>query len=195
MNLKRQWAIWARAFGRGVFPHQMSWFLELPGRGLIMSANTVAQRLPLKPDSRVLEIGPGSGYYSVAVAKRIPQGQLALVDIQAEMLAKTARKLSAAGISNFTCQLSDGNSLPFDSEFFDAIFLVTVFGEIEDRNAFLDEAARVLRADGTLSITEHHPDPDFESAPSLATSLDQHGFVPVQTLGWRWAYTLNARKS
>lgn len=194
MKLPDQLGVWSRAFGRGVFPHQLTWFLDLPGRGLIMSARTVAGRLPVKPDARVLEVGPGSGYYSVAVARRIPQGELTLLDIQQEMLDKSAAKLKAAGIGNFSCKQSDGKSLPFESGTFDAIFLVTVFGEIADRDGFLREAARVLKADGVLSITEHHPDPDFEHADTIAACLEEHGFVPLQRLGWRWAYTLNASK-
>jgi ubiquinone/menaquinone biosynthesis C-methylase UbiE len=194
MKISDQIGIWTRAFGRGVYPHQMTWFLDLPGRGLIMSAETVAGRLPVRPDAQVLEIGPGSGYYSVEVAKRLPDGALTLLDIQSEMLEKCAGKLKAAGISNFTTKQADGKSLPFESECFDAIYLVTVFGEIEGRESFLSEAYRVLKPDGVLSITEHHPDPDFESANSVSTCLQQHGFVPMQRLGWRWAYTLNAVK-
>lgn len=182
----------SRAFGRGVFPHQLMWILDLPGRGLIMSAHTVANRLPIRPDAHVLEIGPGSGYYSVEVARRIPDGRLTLLDIQQEMLDQSAEKLRSAGIQNFLTQQADGKALPFASGSFDALFMVTVFGEIEERDAFLDEAARVLKPDGVLSITEHHPDPDFEDAQAVAESLDAHGFVPLQTLGWRWAYTINA---
>ena len=194
MKLSEQITILKNAFGRGVFPHQMAWFLDLPGRGVIMSAQTVAERLPIKPDAQVLEIGPGSGYYSVAVAKRIPQGVLTLLDIQQEMLQTRATKLKAAGISNFLTPQSDGKSLPFVDNSFDALFMVTVFGEIEAQASFLAEAARVLKPGGVLSITEHHPDPDFETAEQVAATLQRHGFVPLQKLGWRWAYTLNATK-
>lgn len=194
MKFSEQIGIWSRAFGRGVYPHQMTWFLDLPGRDLIMSAKTVAERLPVKPDALVLEVGPGSGYYSIEVAKRIPDGNLTLLDIQSEMLEKSARKLQAAGISNFTTKQSDGQSLPFEDKTFDAIFLVTVFGEIEGRESFLSEAARVLKTNGVLSITEHHPDPDFEPAHVVAECLRRHDFVLLQKLGWRWAYTLNASK-
>lgn len=194
MPIKQQINILSRAFGRGVFPHQMSWILDLPGRGLIMSADTVAGRLPVRPDAQVLEVGPGSGYYSLAVARRIPQGRLTLLDIQQHFLDQTARKLAAAGLSNFSTQQAQGPTWPFADHSFDAIFMVTVFGEIEWRDAFLQEVARVLKPGGTLSITEHHPDPDFESADRLAESLFSGGFEPVQTLGWRWAYTLNAVK-
>ncbi|MDX1587988.1 MAG: methyltransferase domain-containing protein [Oleiphilaceae bacterium] len=194
MKISDRFNLWSRVFGRGVYPHEMAWILDLPGRGAIMPARTVADRLPVKPDAHVLEIGPGSGYYSVEVARRIPEGTLTLLDIQQGMLEKSARKLKAAGMTHFsTCQ-SDGQSLPFESESFDALFMVTVFGEIEARDSFLREAARVLKANGVLSITEHHPDPDFESAREVAECLRQHGFVPLQKLGWRWAYTLNASK-
>ncbi len=194
MKLSERLNIWSRAFGRGVFPHQMTWFLDLPGRGLIMSAKTVAGRLPVAPDAAVLEVGPGSGYYSAAVARRIPRGMLTLLDIQPEMLAKSAARLQAAGLDNFVTRQSDGKALPFDDGSFDAIFLVTVFGEIAERESFLREAARVLKPGGVLSITEHHPDPDFEHAPQLARCLVEHGFVVSQKHGWRWAYTLNAEK-
>lgn len=195
MKLIEQVGILSRAFGRGVFPHQLTWILDLPGRGVLMSAETVAGRLPVKPDAQVLEIGPGSGYYSVEAARRIPDGHLTLLDIQPAMLQKAAAKLKAAGIDHFDTRQADGQALPFDDETFDAIFMVTVFGEIEGRASFLAEAHRVLKPDGVLSITEHHPDPDFEPAASVAKSLSDFGFVPIQKLGWRWAYTLNATKA
>ena len=192
MKLNDQLGVWSRAFGRGVFPHQMMWILDLPGRGLIMSARTLASRLPVGPGAQVLEGGPGSGYYSVEVARKIPNGKLTLLDVQQEMLEKSAAKLRAAGIGNFSTERADGKALPFDRGSFDALFMVTVFGEIEERHAFLVEAARVLKPNGVLSITEHHPDPDFEHAQEVAESLNAHGFVPFQKFGWRWAYTLNA---
>lgn len=192
MKLANRFETLSRTFGRGVFPHQMSWILDLPGRSLIMSARTVAMRLPVAPDAQVLEVGPGSGYYSVEVARRIPQGRLTLLDIQQEMLDLSAARLRAEGLHNVSTRRGDGQSLPFPDASFDALFMVTVFGEIEARDAFLREAARILKPGGVLSITEHHPDPDFEDAHSVVASLQPFGFVPLQTLGWRWAYTLNA---
>ena len=194
MKLPERFAVWPRALGRGAFPHQMSWILDLPGREAIMSARMVADRLPVRPDARVLEIGPGSGYYSVQVARKIPDGELTLLDIQQPMLDKSAERLHAAGRTNFTTRQSDGKALPFDNGSFDAVFLVTVFGEIDARDSFLDEAARVLKPGGVLSITEHHPDPDFEPAEEVEACLVAHGFAPVQRLGWRWAYTVNATR-
>jgi ubiquinone/menaquinone biosynthesis C-methylase UbiE len=185
--------LFVRAFGPGVFPHQYSWVLDLPGRGLIMSAKTVASRLPVPSDAHILEVGPGSGYYSVEASRRVPNGHLTLVDIQPEMLALAARRLSAAGVQNFDTKVSDGEGLPFDDCTFDAVFMVTVLGEVEHRDAFLREVFRILKPGGVLSITEHHPDPDFEPEAVVRQRLKEHGFTPDDaSKGWRWAYTLNA---
>jgi ubiquinone/menaquinone biosynthesis C-methylase UbiE len=172
----------------------MTWILDLPGRGIIMSAQAVADRLPVGQSAQVLEVGPGSGYYSVSVARKIPKGELTLVDVQPEMLEKSATKLRAAGIENFRTECSDGKKLPVESDSFDAIFLVTVFGEIEDQESFLSEAFRVLKPGGVISITEHHPDPDFEPVDVVTQCVERYGFVRPEMLGWRWAYTLNAVK-
>jgi len=156
-----------------------------------MSAKTVANRLPVSSSATVLEIGPGSGYYSVEVAKKLVHGRLEILDIQKEMLDKCKRKLDSAELINYGTHLGDGRTLPFEANVFDAIYMVTVFGEIENRQDFLMEAARVLKPDGVLSITEHHPDPDFEPSSNLQDSVESQGFTLVQKLGWRWAYTSN----
>jgi ubiquinone/menaquinone biosynthesis C-methylase UbiE len=191
MNFNNYLNILSKAFGRGVFPYQMSWILDLPGRGLIMSAQTLANRLPVSSSATVLEIGPGSGYYSVEVAKKILHGTLYILDIQKEMLDKCKQKLDLAGLKNYETHLGDGKTLPFEDHIFDAIYMVTVFGEIENRQDFLMEAARVLKPKGVLSITEHHPDPDFETSTNLQNSVESYGFTLGQKLGWKWAYTLN----
>ncbi len=84
-------ALWSR----GVFPHQFSWLIDNPLRRLVLSPDTLAKRLPLSDSSRILELGPGSGYCSAALAARVPRGRLELFDLQPEMLAKAERKLRA----------------------------------------------------------------------------------------------------
>ncbi len=83
----------ARTLGRGVFPHQLSWLIDNAARRLIISPSTLADRLSLTAASRVLEIGPGSGFFSSEIAKRIPHGRLELFDLQPEMLTKARLKL------------------------------------------------------------------------------------------------------
>lgn len=179
---------------RGVFPHEMSFFLDLPWRNVMLSPRTLAARLPLTAASRVLEVGAGSGFYSAEVARAIPKGRLELLDLQPEMLRKAKLKLEAGGFPNVGYTAADAGSLPFADESFDLLFLVAVLGEIADRGAFLVEAHRVLKPGGVLSVSEHLPDPDFSPCTKVRSLVEKAGFKFLWRRGAWWSYTANFGK-
>ena len=185
--------VWRRAFTRGGFPHQFSWILELPWRRIVLSPEALVSRLPIRPDSMVLEIGAGSGYYSIEVARRIRTGRLELFDLQPEMLHRCREKFAAAGLTNVGYTAGNAAALPFADSLFDLAFMVTVFGEVRDRNACLRSIRRVLKPSGMLSISEHLPDPDFTTLASLRRQTEPVGFSLEQRYGSPFAYTANLR--
>ncbi len=183
-----------RFAGKGVCPYQLSFTLDLPLRRLILSPERLAERLHLEEDARVLEVGPGPGYFSVEMAKRVPRGRLELFDVQKEMLQKARRKIDAAGLHNVGFSQGDATALPFDGEGFDAAFLVAVLGEVSNPSACLRELYRILRSQGLLSITEQPGDPDALSRSTIRTLAERQGFVFSETYGkWR-NFTMNFRK-
>lgn len=182
------------ALRRGIFPHEVSFFLDLPWRNLVLSPRTLVARLALTPASHVLEVGAGSGFYSVEVARSLSSGRLELLDLQPEMLEKARRNLERRGLSNVGYTLADAGRLPFPAASFDALFLVAVFGEVANRKAFLNEARRVLKPAGTLSISEHLPDPDFSTFARLKTLVEPEGFDLFARRGAPWSYTANFRR-
>lgn len=190
---------WASAFKnairRGVFPHEMSFLLDLPLRNTLLSPQKLVARLPLTAMSVVLEVGVGSGFYSVEVARTVSKGHLELLDLQLEMLKKAQQKLNAKGLPNAGYTHADACKLPFKEHTFDLIFLVTVLGEIADQRAFLSEAHRVLKPEGMLSVSEHHPDPDFSPLTEVKLLVEKEGFEFLERYGGRWSYTVNFRKS
>lgn len=182
--------------GRGVFPHELSFFLELPWRKMMLSPQKLAARLALADTtSHVLEVGAGSGFYSATIARRIPAGRLELLDLQPEMLRKARQKIEAQGLSNVGYTLADASLLPFTDNSFDAIVLVAVLGEISNRTAFLRESRRVLKPGGVLSISEHLPDPDFSSYARVKSLVEKEGFAVFRRYGVKWSYTVNFRKA
>ena len=185
--------VWRRAFTRGGFPHQFSWILELPWRRIVLSPEALASRLPIRPDSMVLEVGAGSGYYSIEVGRRIRSGRLELFDLQPEMLHRCQKKLASAGITNVGYTAGDAAALPFADDLFDLVYTVTVFGEVRDRNACLRSIRRVLKPSGILSISEHLPDPDFTTLDALRHQTEAVGFFLERWYGSRFAYTANLR--
>ena len=195
MSLSRVTNTIRNAFSRGVFPHEVSFILELPWRNLLLSPRTLADRLALAPTSRVLEVGAGSGFYSAEVARRIPGGHLELLDLQPEMLQKARRKLEAEGLRNVGYTPADACKLPFNNDSFDVVFLVTVLGEVSDQAGFLKETYRVLKPGGTLSISEHLPDPDFAALTKVTSLVEKEGFKMSVHHGMRWNYTANFRSA
>src|SRR5262245_22021727 len=52
----------------------------------------------LRPDSRVVEIGPGGGKWSVRIAPKV--GSLTVFDVAQNMLDRTIARCEAAGLKN-----------------------------------------------------------------------------------------------
>jgi ubiquinone/menaquinone biosynthesis C-methylase UbiE len=177
------------------FPHQMSPILEVRARRFLIAPAQLADRLHLDESSRVLEVGCGSGVFSVEVARRIPKGHLELFDLQREMLEKTRRKLEAAGLGAIaTYTQGDARELSFEDASFDVAFLVAVLGEVPEPERCLAALRRVVRPGGLLSITEHLPDPDFSRLPTLRALVEKAGFVFHERFGHAWSYTANFRR-
>jgi len=183
-----------RFFGKGTYPFQMSFWLDFPLRRLILSPKKLADKLHLKENFKVLEIGPGSGSFGVEVARRIPRGHLELFDLQKEMLEKARHKIELAGLHNVGFTQGDAVDLPFDENEFDVVFLVAVLGEVSDKERCLDAMYRVLKPSGLLSITEQPGDPDFLSLPVVRLLAEKRGFEFVECYGKKKNYTVNFRK-
>jgi ubiquinone/menaquinone biosynthesis C-methylase UbiE len=183
-----------RLAGKGVFPHKFAWSLLIPLRNIVLSPKKLIERLELKDDFTVLEVGPGPGYFSVKAAGVLTRGKLVLADIQREMLDYAKRRIEKRGFSNVEYHLCDGESFPFGDNAFDRIFLVAVLGEVENRSAYLGEFRRMLKTGGILSISELAGDPDKIPAESLRKLTASAGFSFCGLHGSKWNFTMNVSK-
>ena len=194
MRLNKNHNVVKRFASKGVFPYQFAFTLLIPLRIIFLSPKTLIKRLGLKEDSVVLEIGPGPGFFSDKVARTISKGKLYLTDIQKEMLDYAKKRLLKKNISNAEFKLCDGNSLPFESDMFDVVFLVAVLGEISNKNAYIKEIFRVLRKNGTLSISELPGDPDNMTIEEIQNLVEEFGFKPDKIYGAGRNFTVNFTK-
>ena len=144
-----------------------------------------------KPGERVLEVGPGTGYYALPVAGWLePGGRLDVVDVQQEMLDHTLKRAGEEEIGNIVPTLADARSLPFGDDTFDAAYLVTVLGEIPDQGAALRELRRVVRPGGRIVVGELFGDPHMVTHSALRTRATASGLRVERALGGRlWHFT------
>ncbi len=191
MNLRVTAQAVKKFFGQGVCPYQFSFVLNLSLRKLILSPEKLADRLHLQPNYRVLEIGPGGGYFSIEIARRLSGGQLELLDIQPEMLEKARKKLSKAALNNVSFKVANAANLPYEDNTFDVVFMVAVLGEISDKEKCLSSIYRVLKPGGLLSITEQPGDPDLVPLETIKTLGLSAGFELQEVFGKRKNFTVN----
>jgi ubiquinone/menaquinone biosynthesis C-methylase UbiE len=150
-------------------------------------------RSVLSPSSgeRVLEVGPGTGYYSLPVARWLePGGRLDVLDIQQEMLDHTLRRAAEEGISNIVGERADAREMPYADGTFDAAYLVTVLGEIPDQSAALRELRRVVKPGGRIVVGELFGDPHVVTHGALRERAAQAGLEVERKLGGPlWHFT------
>jgi len=184
-----------RFAGKGVFPYQFAFTLLIPFRNIFLSPKQLIERLDLKDNFDVLEIGPGPGYFSIGIARVLSKGKLVLADIQQEMLDYSKKRIDKKGLKNVEYKLCNGRTLEFRDESFDRIFMVTVIGEVENKNEYLSEIYRILKKEGILSISELAGDPDKMSVEEIKELAGMNGFKTKMQFGNRINYTVNFIKS
>lgn len=194
-RMRRLRETWGRLAGRGVYPEALAFLLDLPLRRLFMPPGPVVERLGLGGSERVLELGPGPGYFSPELARRLPRGRLVLCDLQRGMLRRARRKLRETPSRRVAFVQAHGAHLPFGEARFDAAFLVAVLGEVSSPEAAVRALLRTLRPGGLLCVTEVRGDPDRVSLPELRHLALEAGFEEVELSGLeRGSYTASFRR-
>lgn len=141
-------------------PYALRWILDLPH--YLITRRRLLGALEPKSGERILELGPGTGYYTVALGEALePDGALEILDVRPEFLDHTMRRVRAAGLTDVVATLGDGAAISYANGEFDAVILVSVLGEIPDPQNALREVRRVLRPGGRLVVGEMIVDPDF----------------------------------
>ena len=178
-------------------PARMAHVLRSPARSkLFGTPEQIVARAGVTPGMRVLEIGPGPGNFTVALARRVAdQGSITCVEIQPGMIDMLHKLLSTERIDNVEVLQGDAQKLSFPAESFDMVFLATVVGEVPDARALFHQCARVLKPGGILAVTEQISDPDFHMPGSVRKLAKTAGLQDSGYVGFPWwTYTARYRK-
>jgi ubiquinone/menaquinone biosynthesis C-methylase UbiE len=155
-------------------PYGQRFWVEAPHP--FITRARLREALDPRPGERVLEVGPGTGYYSLDVAEWLgPEGRLDIFDLQQEMLDHTMRRAAERGITTITPTQGDARDLPYPDATFDRAYLITVLGEIPDQHAALTELARVVKPGGRLVVGELLGDPHWVAPEALQRRGERAG--------------------
>lgn len=154
-------------------PYGHRWMVQIPKPGV--SVRRMLDVLDPQPKDRLLEIGPGTGYYSLPVAERLEKGRLEVFDLQQDFLDLVAKRAEGRGVKNIVGWQGDAQDLLFEDNRFDGAFLVTVLGEIPDQDAALRELARVVKPGGRVVFGEVALDPHVVTLGALKQRAEAAG--------------------
>jgi ubiquinone/menaquinone biosynthesis C-methylase UbiE len=115
-------------------------------------------------DERGLDLGCGRGAVLIALARRLPRGQVTGLDIwdcvdqSGNAKAATQRNAVTEGVADrVTVETGDIRELPFPGESFDVVTSSLVLHNLRsaaDRGQVLENALRVLKPGGRLFVTD-----------------------------------------
>jgi SAM-dependent methyltransferase len=178
------------------FGQAETWAKEFddPKRDAWQKPDEILDALRLQPAARVADIGAGTGYFSVRIARRLPDGKVFAVDIEPEMLrylSERAHRERLHAVVPVQATI-DSPNLP---EPVDLILVVDTYHHIGNRIAYFSRLKESLRPNGRLAIVDFKADapegplPEQRVAPETVTEelaaagyslVATHPFLPRQ---------------
>jgi len=129
--------------------------------------------LKITKGSTVADIGAGSGYMTVKLAKKVgPDGKVFANDIQPGMLELLTRRLQKSKITNVSAVLGtqDDPRLPLDT--IDLVLMVDVYHELSQPQLMLRHIKASLKPTGRLVLLEYRKeDPNIPIKPEHKMSV------------------------
>lgn len=173
-------------------PPWLSSFLENPYMDAVAGSSLIVDRLNLAPGMKILDVGCGVGRITIPAAERVlPNGEVVALDGQLAMLKEVEKRIAAKNLTNVRTLFSRIDQSELEQNTFDRALLVTVLGEIPDREAALQHIFAALKPGGLLSITEVIPDPHYQFYGTVRRLAEAAGFQLDRYYGNWLAFTVN----
>ena len=155
---------------------QWSKVFDDPGRDAWQQPDKVVAALELAPTMVVADIGAGTGYFAMRLARAVPQGQVIATDIEPDMIKFMTERAQREGLGNVRAVVTPPADPQLAEASLDRILVVDVWHHIDDRAGYARALARALKPGGKLAIV------DFTAASSHGPP-PQHRLPPDEVLG------------
>jgi ubiquinone/menaquinone biosynthesis C-methylase UbiE len=168
-----------------VMSHTAADWLDRPERVMEEQPERALGVIGVKRGQIVADVGAGSGYYTVRLARRVaPGGIVYATDIQPEMLALLDKRLKRERVAGVVPVLATLDDPRLPDAALDLILMVDVYHELSRPQQMLRQLKRALKPDGRLVLIEFRKeDPSvpirFEHKMSVAEAeleLEAEGF-------------------
>jgi len=157
-----------------------------PARDAWQKPEEVISALELRPSARVADLGAGTGYFAVRIARRVPEGSVYAIDIEEDMVRHLGERAAGEGLPNLEPVLATPAD-PRIPEPVDLVLVIDTYHHIGDRVAYFRRLSGSLRTGGRLAVIDFTrespigPPPEHRIPPeTVARELAQAGYAQVQ---------------
>jgi len=158
-----------------------------PERDAWQKPDEVIRTLKLPADATVADIGAGTGYFAVRLARAVPKGRIFAVDAEPDMVRYLGERAQREGLANLI-PVQAGPDDPKLPAPVDVVLLVSTYHHIPARVEYFRRLRGSLRPGARVAIVDYHPDaptgppPAMRVASGTATEeLARAGYVLVGT--------------
>lgn len=130
-------------------------WLDRPEREAEEAPSKAIAALDLAPGSVVADVGAGSGYYTVRLARVVgPKGRVVATDLQPGMLDLLRAKVARERLANVEIVQGRADDPVLPAKTFDLIVMVDVYHELASPQVFVRKLKEALKPDGRLVLIE-----------------------------------------
>jgi ubiquinone/menaquinone biosynthesis C-methylase UbiE len=156
-----------------------------PKRDVWQKPHEVIQALALKPDDVIADIGSGTGYFAVRLARMVPKGRIYGVDVEPDMVKYLAERAKREERCNLIA-IAGAPDDPRLPEKADVILMVDVYHHIESRASYLRKLQASLKPGGRLAIIDFRLDSP-EGPPRAARIAPERVIAELKGTGYALA--------